>query len=63
MEDNRLAREIAARFTIAGIHPNEQLASELAEALALHLERLRLLDDAGLGPLDPPYTDPTRAAE
>jgi hypothetical protein len=62
MERERLEALLAGRLAAAGMDLPAEVTGELARALELHLERLRVLADAAtLGPADLPYTDPTRA--
>jgi aspartyl-tRNA(Asn)/glutamyl-tRNA(Gln) amidotransferase subunit A len=57
-----LAGALRARLAAAGLEVPPGDADRLRRDLALHLERVaELTAAAGLGPADPPFTDPTRA--
>jgi hypothetical protein len=61
-----IAEALRARLAAAGMEvPADTRERERMERdLAVHLTRIAELDRAAqLGPEDPPYTDPTRAAE
>ena len=59
-----LAKALRARLAAAGLEPpSGEDAQRLERDLALHLERIAEVEAAaGLGPTDPPLTDPTGGA-
>jgi hypothetical protein len=62
-----IAEALRARLAAAGLEPpsDARERERLERDLAVHLERVAALTRAerALEPGDPPYTDPTRAAE
>jgi hypothetical protein len=59
-----IAEMLRVRLIAAGIEPPADARERMEGDLAVHLTRIAELDQAAdLGPEDPPYTDPTRAAE
>jgi hypothetical protein len=61
-----IAEALRARLAAAGMEPpaDERDREQMERDLAVHLIRIAELDRAAeLGPEDPPYTDPTSAAE
>jgi hypothetical protein len=61
-----IAEALRARLAAAGMElpAGARERDQLERDLSVHLKRVAELDRAAeLGPEDPPYTDPTRAAE